>query len=719
MGDTTLTRIYGWISMVVVASLGATACNVDPYHLGGGTSDAAMGQAPDAADDTGDGGPPPTTDAQPIDAAGLDACVPSTEICDHHDNDCDGVADDGFDLQNNPAHCGDCDIACSRPGSSGTCVTGQCQFACLSGFHDNDPSAPGCEYACIPTNGGVEQCDGIDNDCDLGLPGGGLDEDFDLAGDVDNCGACGRPCLVLNAPPECTGGVCGYGACNPGFADLLPGVPGCEYRCPVFPPVAESCNNVDDDCDGVIDDGNPGGGAACGTGIGECVAGTTTCQFGTILCVGQTGATSEICDDKDNDCDGTVDDGFDKQNDPFHCGSCNPCNLASAVARCTTGACKVNFCLPGFVNLDGQDANGCEYPCTNTGPEVCDGKDNDCDGLVDAADPSMAAAPAGLCSNVGACAGATKVCGPTACNTTPTFHCVYGSGVQKDACGNPILQESLCDGKDNDCDGAVDDAFPLKGTACTDALVGVCQGTGSLVCNAAQSGLRCNVTSPGAAPSAEICNNKDDDCDGQIDEGAPDDLVHVVATGVDYYVYRYEASRPDATSTSAGGAEHRSCSKAGVQPWRSVDFDAAEAACAAAGRRLCTETEWQLACAGATGFTFPYGNTYDPDACNGNDHDANCSGIDEDVCLPTGTSYDCAGAPTSPLCRSPFGAFDMSGNLKEWTSTQVSAAPLAYRIRGGSFDTIAPGMTCQFSFVGAEPDYLFDNLGFRCCSDTP
>jgi hypothetical protein len=111
--------------------------------------------------------------------------------------------------------------------------------------------------------------------------------------------------------------------------------------------------------------------------------------------------------------------------------------------------------------------------------------------------------------------------------------------------------------------------------------------------------------------------------------------------------------------------------------------------------------------------------SYDDDACNGNDHDPDCAGIDTDICLPAGTDYDCPGAPDSPLCMSTGGVFDLSGNVKEWTSTQVTASPLAYRVRGGGFDSIAPGLTCQFAFQSAEPDYLFDNLGFRCCQDNP
>jgi hypothetical protein len=301
----------------------------------------------------------------------------------------------------------------------------------------------------------------------------------------------------------------------------------------------------------------------------------------------------------------------------------------------------------------------------------------------------------------------------------PTWHCQYAGNVQVDMCGKIVLQESLCDGLDNDCDIAVDEAYPLKGTACDDGELGDCQDTGVLACNAMKNGLTCNITNQGPGMTAEVCDGKDNDCDGVLDDGAPDQMVHVVGLGLDFYIYKFEAARPDASANNAGAKEHRACSKQGVQPWRSVDFDEAAAACAAAGKRLCSEDEWELACAGVAGFTYPYGNAYDPDACNGNDHDFDCNPPDDDQAAATGAAYDCPGGQVSPQCVSAFGAFDMSGNLKEWTSTQVSVMPEAYAIRGGAFDSIAPGMTCQFDFLSGEPTYLFDNLGFRCCSDNP
>jgi formylglycine-generating enzyme required for sulfatase activity len=99
------------------------------------------------------------------------------------------------------------------------------------------------------------------------------------------------------------------------------------------------------------------------------------------------------------------------------------------------------------------------------------------------------------------------------------------------------------------------------------------------------------------------------------------------------------------------------------------------------------------------------------------DYDPNCAPPDDDLELPTGSSYGCPTKPAQSLCVSSSGAFDMSGNLKEWTSTQIQ--PGAFNIRGGGYDTPAGGLSCQFDFVSADPSFLFANLGFRCCSDPP
>jgi hypothetical protein len=76
-----------------------------------------------------------------------------------------------------------------------------------------------------------------------------------------------------------------------------------------------------------------------------------------------------------------------------------------------------------------------------------------------------------------------------------------------------------CNNLDDDCDTLIDEDFPNKGRACDNGMLGRCRGTGTYVCTATGAGTTCNITNPGATPTVEICNNIDDNCDGQIDEG--------------------------------------------------------------------------------------------------------------------------------------------------------------------------------------------------------
>ncbi len=585
---------------------------------------------------------------------------------------------------------------------------------------DAGPTGDGCAPA------GMEQCNGEDDDCD------GMVDEAPVIMVGDQCGTDVGPCEFGTF--ECTDGelVCGGGA-------VLP--------------QAESCNDVDDDCDGTVDDGDPGGGIVCGSDIGECQRGLTACVDGNVECVGEVVAIDELCDTKDNDCDAMIDEGnpeggaacggmsgacmpgemqciggtlqcvgdtgpqlercdgadndcdddidedFDLNIDPRNCGECGlVCALDNAQPACVAGDCAVAFCLTGFHDLNGDPDDGCEYECDFSGAEVCNGEDDDCDGDVD----EDVIIP-DICNTVNECAGTVAECMGAA-----GFVCNYGPTVSTDAFGD-IIPESNCDGLDNDCDGVPDDAFPTLGDACSRGI-GACQTTGNIACNATQDGVVCDAADPPAG-DPEVCDGLDNDCDMLVDEDAPDDFVQI---GGGLFVYQYEASRPDATASSAGVMSHRPCSAPNRLPWTNITQPQAEAQCALIGARLCTEAEWQQICSVNNTCTWAYDascNSFQPSTCNGNDFDFDPGTAgDQDGLLPTGSLAACFADHSGPRQ-----VFDMSGNVKEWTQER---SPGVNPLRGGSFNNTAIGISCDLDFTVADDTFQFQNVGFRCCRST-
>jgi Putative metal-binding motif len=258
----------------------------------------------------------------------------------------------------------------------------------------------------------TEQCNYVDDDCD-----GVIDNGFDLKTDPQNCGVCGRACELPHGGSTCQdsnqGPTCVITTCEAGWHDIdRTDANGCEYNCEKTgrdgaacdPNDAncgkELCDSVDNDCNGIINDGDaatggPEGGTACldyCNGVackGECTAGITTCVGKDLICIPGKGPSQELCDGKDNDCDGVNDNGFNLGTDPNNCGACGvSCAnaLPNAVAQCTDPAgaappvCSILACKPGYKDLD-PNKPGCEqcakFPTT---AETCNGIDDDCDG---------------------------------------------------------------------------------------------------------------------------------------------------------------------------------------------------------------------------------------------------------------------------------------------------------------------------------------------------
>jgi len=178
----------------------------------------------------------------------------------------------------------------------------------------------------------------------------------------------------------------------------------------------------------------------------------------------------------------------------------------------------------------------------------------------------------------------------------------------------------------------------------------------------------------------------------------------------------------EATCTSDCAAHPQVC----------VTFCSAMAYCRAVGKRLCGKIgggsapfdapadaqldQWFNACSSGGTLTYPYANTYDPQACNG--YDNSQTGCQSGSCMlrPAGELV---------TCQSPVpgytGVFDLSGSVFEWQDScnaEVGGQDRC-RFRGGSFvssygDDHGNALRCGYDIAGSRDD-RYSNLGFRCC----
>jgi MYXO-CTERM domain-containing protein len=348
--------------------------------------------------------------------------------------------------------------------------------------------------------------------------------------------------------------------------------------------------------------------------------------------------------------------------------------------------------------------------CVATGDETCNGKDDDCDFKVD----ENVTPTTNSCNQVGVCTGTAPVC------ANGSFVCRYPALFEK--------TETLCDGKDNDCNGLVDEPFTQLGASC-EVGIGACKVSGNQRCNAAHTALFCEIKTT-AEPGEEVCNGKDDDCDGMVDEpkstpGSNPSYVKdsIVQVRSDLWMYAYEASRVDATDTNSGIITARTCSRAGVLPWTNITYNEALAACQTADMQLCSLNDWIAGCRGSSGnCNWSYTpatagktcNDYEAQGstgCNGHNVNAAPGSADTDALKAVGSKAE---------CFADFGSgghlFDMSGNAKEWTTGSMS--PDQNPLRGGSYNNSSMGLRCDFDFTIGAPALRLANVGFRCCSNS-
>jgi formylglycine-generating enzyme required for sulfatase activity len=140
----------------------------------------------------------------------------------------------------------------------------------------------------------------------------------------------------------------------------------------------------------------------------------------------------------------------------------------------------------------------------------------------------------------------------------------------------------------------------------------------------------------------------------------------------------------------------------GKLPKVAAGFSEAESLCKNSGKRLCSEDEWEKACKGPQRLRFPYGQSFDADACNTQDKSDN----------PRQTTV--AGAFTR--CRSGYGLWDMSGNAAEWTASPFDAAGPEKAVKGGHAARPSFDDRCA-SRRKLAPGVHDVKVGFRCCAD--
>ena len=462
-------------------------------------------------------------------ADGLTACnaqQPSPELCDGLDNDCNGKTDDGFSgLEKCSGADDDCDGETDEPDAAG-CVT---LWVDADGDGHGQPLAKGGSAKCLcapdlahtatvgddcddklasvsPT--APEACNNLDDDCD-----GKTDEGCD----ADKDGWCALGAQIVGLSAACTKGA--------GDCDDLDGL--------VYPGAIETCNGKDDDCDGETDEQDA-------IGCQPLFADADKDGFGTgpaaCLCAPKglyTAATSTDCDDTNalinptaaEVCNNGADDNCDGVANEPNAKGCTD-YFADKDTDGFGGGAAICLCGPSATH-DVQKGNDCDDADKKVSPsatELCNGKDDDCNGKTDeqAAFGCVNHYADGDGDGFGDKHKVLCLCKPDGNYKTLTA----GDCDDVQAAINPAAAEA-CDTIDNNCDGSTDEA-DAKG--CKDHYTDAdgdtfgAPASKQCLCKATADhtvfvGGDCDDKRKLSNPDAkESCSGFDDDCDGKTDE---------------------------------------------------------------------------------------------------------------------------------------------------------------------------------------------------------
>src|SRR5690606_24332964 len=313
-------------------------------------------------------------------------------------------------------------------------------------------------------------------------------------------------------------GICGeqLGECTPGTRICVDGMWGpCEGG---SGPTDEVCDGFDNDCDGMTDEQESGTALQedCGTNEGECVAGIRSCTEGGTWgpCKAAIGPQPEVCDGKDNNCDGILDN--DAQDNETWYADIDQDGFGDPMS-------PKQACAPGprgYVqnNTDCDDGNTAINPDAT---EVCDMADNDCDTFVDEGD----AAPVTWYADTDDDGYGDLVNTLVACQA-PVGYVADSSDCDDAAVAvNPGATE-VCNMIDDNCINGIDEgpAAPPTWYADTDNdgygdaanTLAACMRPMGYVSNSGDCNDMANAINPGAT---EVCNLIDDNCINGIDEG--------------------------------------------------------------------------------------------------------------------------------------------------------------------------------------------------------